>query len=177
MREQVSPLQRAYHEAWVAVQPRLGAKQTRLPSPILLKVRERAEREGKQSENKHAAEREAWQQRVSEGMKRAHAFLGTEGPIRVENILKVVAIESGYSLTDLKSRRRFAPLCLSRQIAMYLAKALTTRSYPEIGRRFGGLDHTTIMHGVHKIERLIATDSEIADRVAAIKGILESRSD
>jgi len=61
-----------------------------------------------------------------------------------------------------------------RQIAMYLSKQLTCRSLPEIGRRFGGRDHTTIMHGVRKIEELVGEDSSIAEDVAMLKRLLEA---
>ena len=56
---------------------------------------------------------------------------------------------------------------------MYLAKALTLRSLPEIGRRFGGRDHTTIMHGVKRIEELMATDSQLSDDVVLLRRLLQ----
>ena len=61
-----------------------------------------------------------------------------------------------------------------RQIAMYLSKQLTSRSLPEIGRRFGGRDHTTIMHGVRKIEELIIDDSAMSEDIAVLKRMLEA---
>ena len=57
---------------------------------------------------------------------------------------------------------------------MYLAKMLTPRSLPEIGRRFGGRDHTTIMHGVRKIEELMSTDSQLADDLQMLKRLLQA---
>jgi chromosomal replication initiator protein len=60
-----------------------------------------------------------------------------------------------------------------RQIAMYLSKQLTPRSLPEIGRRFGGRDHTTIMHGVRKIEELMATDSQLSDDLQMLRRLLQ----
>ena len=60
-----------------------------------------------------------------------------------------------------------------RQMAMYLAKQLTSRSLPEIGRRFGGRDHTTVMHGVKRIEQLKETDSQIADDLEMLRRSLE----
>ncbi len=56
---------------------------------------------------------------------------------------------------------------------MYLAKQLTPRSLPEIGRRFGGRDHTTIMHGVRQIEELMATDSQLSDDLQLLRRLLE----
>jgi chromosomal replication initiator protein len=61
-----------------------------------------------------------------------------------------------------------------RQIAMYLSKQLTPRSLPEIGRRFGGRDHTTIMHGVRRIEELKTTDSQLSDDLQLLRRLLES---
>jgi chromosomal replication initiator protein len=59
-------------------------------------------------------------------------------------------------------------------MAMYLAKQLTSRSLPEIGRRFGGRDHTTIMHGVKKIEELMTTDSQLSDDMQLLKRLLQA---
>jgi len=60
-----------------------------------------------------------------------------------------------------------------RQVAMYLAKQLTPRSLPEIGKRFGGRDHTTIMHGVRRIEELMATDSQLSDDLQLLRRQLQ----
>jgi chromosomal replication initiator protein len=60
-----------------------------------------------------------------------------------------------------------------RQVAMYLAKTLTLRSLPEIGRRFGGRDHTTVLHAVRKIENLVSTDSALADEIELLKRQLQ----
>ena len=61
---------------------------------------------------------------------------------------------------------------IPRQVSMYIAKVLTPRSLPEIGRRFGGRDHTTVLHAVRKIERLLLTDEKLAADVAAIKAMV-----
>ena len=61
-----------------------------------------------------------------------------------------------------------------RQVAMYLSKQLTPRSLPEIGRRFGGRDHTTIMHGIRKIEELMGSDRQIAEDIDLLRRLLES---
>jgi chromosomal replication initiator protein len=60
-----------------------------------------------------------------------------------------------------------------RQIAMYLAKTLTLRSLPEIGRRFGGRDHTTVLHAVRKIEGLVDSDATLADEIELLKRLLQ----
>jgi chromosomal replication initiator protein len=70
------------------------------------------------------------------------------------------------------SARRARSIARPRQIAMYLAKNLTTSSYPEIGRKFGGRDHTTIMHAVKKIEELLIHDSELSDDVELLRSLL-----
>ncbi len=70
------------------------------------------------------------------------------------------------------SARRARSIARPRQIAMYLAKNLTTSSYPEIGRKFGGRDHTTIMHAVKKVEELLVHDSEMSDDVELLRSLL-----
>lgn len=87
----------------------------------------------------------------------------------IRTIQRVVARHYGLTLVDLISDRRTARLVRPRQIAMYLAKTLTLRSLPEIGRRFGGRDHTTILHGVLKIEALINVDGDFAEEIETIK--------
>ena len=77
-------------------------------------------------------------------------------------------------LGDLIGPRRLRALARPRQVAMYLSKQLTSRSLPEIGRRFGGRDHTTIMHGVKKIEELMAQDSQLADDIELLRRALEA---
>ncbi|WP_234053616.1 MULTISPECIES: chromosomal replication initiator protein DnaA [unclassified Xanthobacter] len=89
--------------------------------------------------------------------------------VRVDDILRIVAKHYNVSRADLLSQRRTANVVKPRQVAMYLAKTLTLRSLPEIGRRFGGRDHTTVLHAVRKIDRLIATDRALADEVEVLK--------
>jgi chromosomal replication initiator protein len=69
---------------------------------------------------------------------------------------------------DLLSERRTRAIARPRQAAMYLAKTLTTRSYPDIGRRFGGRDHTTVLHAVRTIERLMGEDAALARDVETL---------
>jgi chromosomal replication initiator protein len=73
----------------------------------------------------------------------------------------------------LGSCGRTANVVRPRQIAMYLAKTLTLRSLPEIGRRFGGRDHTTVLHAVRKIENLVGNDTTTADEVELLKRLLQ----
>ncbi|MFG1464466.1 chromosomal replication initiator protein DnaA [Xanthobacter sp. DSM 24535] len=92
--------------------------------------------------------------------------------VRVDEILRVVAKHYNVSRADLLSQRRTANVVKPRQIAMYLAKTLTLRSLPEIGRRFGGRDHTTVLHAVRKIDGLIATDRALAEEIEALKKLV-----
>ncbi|WP_081433903.1 chromosomal replication initiator protein DnaA [Azorhizobium caulinodans] len=92
--------------------------------------------------------------------------------VRVDDILRVVAKHYNVTRADLLSQRRTANVVKPRQIAMYLAKTLTLRSLPEIGRRFGGRDHTTVLHAVRKIDGLIATDRALADEIETLKRLV-----
>jgi chromosomal replication initiator protein len=83
---------------------------------------------------------------------------GSEKRITVDDIQKAVAEHFGLKQADLISERRNRAIARPRQAAMWLAKQLTTRSLPDIGRRFGGRDHTTVLHGVRRIEQLKAAD-------------------
>jgi len=72
------------------------------------------------------------------------------------------------------SPRRARAVARPRQVAMFLSKALTSKSLPEIGRRFGGRDHTTVIHAVKKIEELKSVDSQIAEDVELLRRMLEA---
>ena len=76
------------------------------------------------------------------------------------------------SLNEMLSQRRSRPLARPRQIAMYLAKKMTTRSLPEIGRRFSNRDHTTVIHAVKTITKLSEKDEEIKNNLNQLKAIL-----
>ncbi len=100
---------------------------------------------------------------------------GESRKVRVEDIQKVVSRHYEVSRTDLLSNRRTRIIVRPRQIAMYLAKTLTLRSLPEIGRRFGGRDHTTVLHAVRKIEALLAEDSKLAQEIELLKRLIEEQ--
>jgi chromosomal replication initiator protein len=89
--------------------------------------------------------------------------------VSVDDIQRRVAEHYNIRLSDMHSPRRARLVARPRQIAMYLAKALTEYSLPEIGRKFGGRDHTTIMHGVRRIEELIQSDRSIQEDVELLK--------
>jgi len=92
--------------------------------------------------------------------------------IKIEDIQKLVATHFNVSRADILSSRRTANVVRPRQIAMYLAKVLTLRSLPEIGRRFGGRDHTTVLHAVRKIESLSGTDGTLHEEIELLKRML-----
>ena len=92
--------------------------------------------------------------------------------ITVDEIQKQVANHFHIRTGDMFSARRSRQIARPRQIAMYLAKNLTSLSYPEIGRRFGNRDHTTIMHAVRKVEELMVSDTELSDDVSLLKSVL-----
>jgi chromosomal replication initiator protein len=93
--------------------------------------------------------------------------------VRIEDIQRIVARQYNVSRADLLSSRRTANVVRPRQVAMYLAKVLTLRSLPEIGRRFGGRDHTTVLHAVRKIEALTGNDTAFAEEIESLKRQLQ----
>ncbi|HEY7766428.1 MAG TPA: chromosomal replication initiator protein DnaA [Aestuariivirgaceae bacterium] len=95
--------------------------------------------------------------------------------IRIDDILKVVGRHYNVARADLLSPRRARSIVRPRQVGMYLAKKLTPRSLPEIGRRFGGRDHSTVLHAVRKIEELILTDEHLAREVALLMRLIEQQ--
>ncbi|MBA4748948.1 MAG: chromosomal replication initiator protein DnaA [Sphingopyxis sp.] len=94
--------------------------------------------------------------------------------ITIEEIQRSVCAHFKLDKSDMVSKRRLRAVARPRQIAMYLAKEMTPRSYPEIGRRFGGRDHSTVIHAVRVIENLRVTDSEIDADIAAIRRALNA---
>lgn len=92
--------------------------------------------------------------------------------IKIEDILRIVSRHFGVSRGDLLSQRRHRSVVWPRQIGMYLAKQLTARSLPEIGRRFGNRDHTTVLHAIRKIEGEIAGDAKLKDELEELKKLL-----
>jgi chromosomal replication initiator protein len=93
--------------------------------------------------------------------------------VKIEDIQRIVARQYNVSRADLLSSRRTANVVRPRQVAMYLAKTLTLRSLPEIGRRFGGRDHTTVLHAVRKIENLVGNDTTLAEEIEVLKRQLQ----
>jgi chromosomal replication initiator protein len=94
--------------------------------------------------------------------------------LTIEEIQKKVAEHYNIRLSDMSSPRRARNVARPRQVAMYLAKQLTTRSLPEIGRRFGGRDHTTVMHAVSRVAELMQQDTAFAEDVELLRRMLET---
>lgn len=92
--------------------------------------------------------------------------------IKIEDILRIISRHFGVSKGDLLSQRRHRSVVWPRQIGMYLAKQLTARSLPEIGRRFGNRDHTTVLHAIRKIEGELADNPRLRDELDELKKLL-----
>lgn len=94
--------------------------------------------------------------------------------ITIEDIQRAVCAHYKLDKSDMTSKRRLRAVARPRQVAMYLAKEMTPRSYPEIGRRFGGRDHSTVIHAVRTVEALRIADSELDAQIAAIRRALNN---
>ena len=101
-----------------------------------------------------------------------HLLKSADRRLTIEDIQKQVTSYYQVSMRDLLSHRRDRSIVRPRQIAMYLCKELTSRSLPEIGRRFGGRDHTTVLYGVRKIGGMMADDPSLTDEIELLKRML-----
>ncbi|MCB1591177.1 MAG: chromosomal replication initiator protein DnaA [Alphaproteobacteria bacterium] len=106
-------------------------------------------------------------QEVLQDLLRAH-----DRKITIDEIQRKVAEHYNLRVSDMHSARRARNVARPRQVAMYLAKILTSRSLPEIGRKFGGRDHTTVMHAIRKVEQLMNEDAQIAQDVEVVRRAL-----
>jgi chromosomal replication initiator protein len=104
----------------------------------------------------------------------ADLLRASDRKVTIEEIMRKVAERYNLRMSDMTSARRARAVARPRQIAMFLAKSLTSKSLPEIGRRFGGRDHTTVMHAVKRVEALTDTDSQIAEDVEVLRRMLEA---
>ena len=103
----------------------------------------------------------------------ADLLRSTDRKVTLDEIKRKVADHYNIRISDLISARRARQVARPRQVAMYLAKTLTAKSLPEIGRGFGGRDHTTVIHAVRKVESLAETDSQIAEDIELLRRMLE----
>ena len=104
----------------------------------------------------------------------ADVLRASERKISIEEIQRKVSDHYNIRLSDMIGPKRVRNFARPRQVAMYLCKQMTSRSLPEIGRCFGGRDHTTVMHGVKRIEELRAQDGQIAEDLELLRRTLES---
>jgi hypothetical protein len=98
-----------------------------------------------------------------------HSHLDRGGCPRIDHVQRVVAHHYGMAVRDLLSRRRTREVVLPRQIAMYLAKMMTLHSLPEIGRRFGGKDHTTVLHAIRKLDAKVEKEAAFAAEIETLR--------
>jgi chromosomal replication initiator protein len=94
--------------------------------------------------------------------------------LSIESIQKEVANFFGIRIQDLKSERKQKNIAVPRQIAMYLARRYTGASFPEIGEKFGGKDHSTVIHAVKKIEAVIGEDSTLRNTITSVSRKIEA---
>ncbi|NOX74125.1 MAG: chromosomal replication initiator protein DnaA [Alphaproteobacteria bacterium] len=104
----------------------------------------------------------------------ADILRASDRKVTIDEIIRKVADHYNLRLSDMLSPRRARSVARPRQVAMFLSKMLTSKSLPEIGRRFGGRDHTTVIHAVRKIEELKAIDNQIAEDVELLRRMLEA---
>jgi chromosomal replication initiator protein len=104
----------------------------------------------------------------------ADILRASDRKVTIDEIIRKVADHYNLRLTDMLSPRRTRSVARPRQVAMFLAKSLTSKSLPEIGRRFGGRDHTTVIHAVRKVEELRSVDNQIAEDVELLRRMLEA---
>ncbi|WP_397541830.1 chromosomal replication initiator protein DnaA [Roseovarius salis] len=104
----------------------------------------------------------------------ADILRASERKVSIEEIQRQVSEHYNIRLSDMIGPKRLRSFARPRQVAMYLCKQMTSRSLPEIGRRFGGRDHTTVMHGVKRIEELRQQDAQIAEDLEMLRRTLES---
>lgn len=104
----------------------------------------------------------------------ADILRASEHKVSIEEIQRCVSEHYNIRLSDMIGPKRVRSFARPRQVAMYLCKQMTSRSLPEIGRRFGGRDHTTVIHGVRRIEELRTQDAQIAEDIDILRRALES---
>ncbi len=88
--------------------------------------------------------------------------------LAAEDIIRATADEFGFAVDEVLGASRRQPLVLCRQVAMYLCRELTDLSLPKIGGHFGGRDHTTVLHAVDKVKRIMRSDRDVFDRVSRL---------
>jgi chromosomal replication initiation ATPase DnaA len=101
-------------------------------------------------------------------MAEAHAEIARHTRYKIADVVRAVSAATGVSVNDMVSPRRIRRVCEARQVAYFVARTMTARSLPEIGRAFGNKNHTTILHGIRKVERNAHIFAPVAARAIAI---------
>ena len=150
-------------------------RKRRLDERRAFEAAEAVEREAEKTRRQAELEAEAAKAAKAAQAAQADAEIRSMGIIPISAILGACAVFYGVPISCLFAERRTKGIVKPRQIAMYLAKELTPRSLPDIGRRIGGRDHTTVLHGVRKIDALIKRDPNLAAEVATIRARIVGR--
>lgn len=152
-----------------------------LPRPVLEMLAERLTESGRELEGAVTRLHAAWQYlRTPITVDLAETAIrdllqGSEPKrVRIDDILKVVSRHFNVSRNDILSPRRHRSVVWPRQIGMYLAKTMTQRSLPEIGRRFGNRDHTTVLHAIRKIEGVLGGNVQLRNEIDELRKLLNS---
>ncbi len=172
----------AHHpEAAAESRHRRRTRACRIPDEVLAHVAQIVTGSGRELEGafnqllfRHSFEPQISIERIDEIL--GHIYRSGEPKrVRIEDIQRIVARHYNVSKTELLSNRRTRTIVKPRQMAMYLSKVLTPRSLPEIGRRFGGRDHTTVLHAVRKIEGLSSSDNTLAQELELLKRLISDQ--
>ncbi len=152
-----------------------------VPANVLEMLAERLTENGREMEGAAIRLHAQWQYMrtpitaaIAETVIRDLCMSSEPRPIRIEDIIKIVSRHFGVSKPDILSQRRHRSVVWPRQIGMYLAKQLTARSLPEIGRRFGNRDHTTVLHAIRKIESAIDNNQRLREEIDDLKKMLKT---
>jgi len=160
---------------------RLGDPSFEVPREVQELLAERLTENGRELEGATTRLHAHWQYmhapitvEIAENVIRDLVHGGEPRRVRIEDIIKLVSRHFGVSKPDILSQRRHRSVVWPRQIGMYLSKQLTARSLPEIGRRFGNRDHTTVLHAIRKIEGQISDNPRLRDEIDDLKKLLGS---
>jgi chromosomal replication initiation ATPase DnaA len=177
---EVVPLQRKLYEAAKARRARQWnakpdpIKPLALPAPVVSPFVRMAYINAVMEAERRKIELKERMEALERARENAHSVLDNieRGWPSVKKIIQACAAHFNVSSLDIISGRRPNSIVIPRQVAMFLARHLTPHSFPEIGRRFGGRDHTTILYGVHKIENMLREDEKLRADVDAITAAL-----
>jgi chromosomal replication initiator protein len=102
--------------------------------------------------------------------------LNEKEDVTVEDILKTVASKMNVKVSDMKSHKKNKNLVFSRQIAMYLSRKMTSASFPDIGEKIGGRDHSTVIYANNKIKQLVEEDAQLKKLIREIEECIQNKA-